>query len=123
VADLPAEQRRKAFSSIDTRQGTVPENLAWHAQDYSEQADELEPQHLQSLALTALVEVELARAEQGTWPEALPPALAGTFSLVADNSLEAWLVPLKPARELPELRLTAEPPPAPRPRYAGGVFR
>jgi hypothetical protein len=123
VADLPAEQRRKAFSSIDTRHGTVPENLAWRAQDYSDQADNLAPQELQALALSAIVEVKLARAEQGTWPQVLPPALAGTFALAADTELEAWLVPLDPISAVPELRLTVPLPPSPRPRYAGGVFR
>jgi hypothetical protein len=123
VADLPAEQRRKAFSSIDARQGAVPEDLAWHAQDYSELAERLEPQRLQALALAALVEVKLARAERGSWPEALPSPLEGSFILVADTELEAWLVPVNEALGVRELRLTAQPPPVPRARYAGGVLR
>jgi hypothetical protein len=123
VADLPAEQRRKAFSSINLGQGLVLAEQAWSPEAYSYQADKLEPQRYQALALAAIIEVELARAEQGTWPETLPPLVAGTFLLTADTALEAWLVPAPGVSGVPELRLTAEAPPSPRPRYAGGGLR
>ena len=120
AADLPAEQRARAFASIDVGQGLVLQEQAWRAQGYSEQADLLEAQRYQALALAALVEVQLARAEQGTWPEQLSPLVAGTFFLEADNSLEAWLVPGHEVSGVPRLPLTARVPPLPRPRYAGG---
>ncbi len=122
VADLPAEQRRKAFSSIELSQGLVLEDEAWRTEDYSRKADLLEPLRNQALALAAIVEVAIARAEQGTWPETLPPLVAGTFFLTADSAFEAWLVPAREVLGVPELLLTA-PPPAPRRRYAGGGLR
>jgi hypothetical protein len=123
VADLPAGQRRKAFSSIDLEQDLVLKEQAWHAEDYSLQADELEPQRYQALALAAIVEVELARAQLGTWPEELSSLVAGSFFLSADTGFEAWLVPADGVLGVPELRLAAPVPPSPRPRYAGGGLR
>jgi hypothetical protein len=120
AADLPAEQRGRAFASIDVAQSLLLQEQAWRAQDYSQQAQPREDQHHQALALAAIVEAHLARAEQGTWPEQLSPLVAGTLFLEADNSLEAWLVPGDTVRGVPELRLTAQQPPPPRPRYAGG---
>lgn len=122
AADLPAAQRGRAFASIDVAQSLLLQEQAWRAQDYGAQAHAREDQRHQALALAAIVETHLARAEQGTWPEQLSPLVAGTLFLEADNSLEAWLVPSYAVSSVRELRLTARPPPPapPRPRYAGG---
>jgi len=123
VADLPAEQRRKAFSSIDVGRDLVLEEEAWHTADYSLEADALEPQRYQALALAAIVEVEIARARLGTWPQALSSQVEKSFLLSADTDFEAWLVPADGVLGVPELRLAAPVPPSPRPRYAGGGLR
>ncbi|HEX8704578.1 MAG TPA: hypothetical protein VF815_37445 [Myxococcaceae bacterium] len=123
VADLPAEQRRKAFSAIDLSRELVLADQGWRTEDYGRQADVLEPMRHQALALAAIVEAELAHAEHGTWPQTLSPTVAGTVSLTTEASAEAWLVPVPGVLDVPELRLTAPVPPSPRRRYAGGGLR
>lgn len=120
VADLPLRQRDRAFASIDTAKSLMFQDTAVRAQDYSERARLRDGQRYQVLALTAIVEAHLARAELGTWPEQPLPLASGTFFLEADNSLEAWLVPGPEVSGVPELLLTARQPPLPPPRYAGG---
>jgi hypothetical protein len=123
VADLPAEQRRKAFDFIDARQGLMPEDQAWHTQNFSDSLEALQPQRLQALGLAALVEVELARAELGTWPETLPPPFSDSFALIAYTDMEAWLVPLDEQQAALELHFAVDPSLVPRSRQAGGALR
>ncbi|MDY7232782.1 hypothetical protein [Hyalangium rubrum] len=122
AADLPPEQRREAFLAIDENTGLLPGEHRWRAKDYHDQAETFAAQPLQALALAALVEVDLARAEQGAWPEVLSPELEAAFWLDPESDFEAWLVPRDARLGVEELRLTAGTAPSapPGPAYAGG---
>lgn len=133
AADLPAAARRSAFDAVAARHtrawgpafqllhGTyyTPMELA----DYQRFAERVERQRLQSEALIALAEVDAARAEQGGWPAALPPATAEDFTLRAPTPGEAHLTPRDASLAELALRFSADaPPPVPaEPRRVSGA--
>jgi hypothetical protein len=108
VADLPADERRKAFARIDAalerRWFEIPPEDASQLSQFAEQADR---RGLLLDALRTLVEVDLSRAEQGHWPD----TLAGPLALEATSPTEAHLKPRDPALGEYALRLTADPTP------------
>ncbi|MHA7628008.1 hypothetical protein [Corallococcus sp. M7] len=83
VADQPAEERRRSLAALEARKA---EEFFRQAEAPSvrlspEDLEALELRALRSEALIALVEVDVARAEKGQWPRALPTR---TTSLVLE---------------------------------------
>jgi hypothetical protein len=109
AADLPMDERRKAFARIDAaleqRWFEVPPE---NAGQLDKLADKAGRRRLLVDALRTLVEVDLARAEQGTWPTALSPQAA--LTLEPASPTEAHLKPGDPRLDGYTLRLTADTP-------------
>ncbi len=110
VADLPPDDRKRAFARIDadhTLLAGYPGTVS--ALHYHRELAHLEPQRLRAAMLTVLVQVDLARAEQGRWPTTLPPEAALTLTIVSEQ--QARLTPLDAGAAEHALLLTADSSP------------
>ncbi|NOK16888.1 hypothetical protein [Corallococcus carmarthensis] len=88
VADQPAEERRRSLADLETLKG---EEYFRHAESPSvrlspEDVEALALRELRSEALMALVEVDVARAEKGQWPRALPTRTASLMLKPVDET-------------------------------------
>ncbi|WP_404365544.1 hypothetical protein ACIHQR_34910 [Corallococcus coralloides] len=83
VVDQPAEERRRALAALEARKAGeyFRQEEAPAVRLSPEDLEALELRALRSEALIALVEVDVARAEKGQWPRALPTR---TTSLVLE---------------------------------------
>jgi hypothetical protein len=93
-ADLPPNERQRAFARLDTDHSLLsgyPGTVS--ALDFHQELESFESQRLQSLMLSTLVEVDIARAKLGHWPPALAPPAAKLLSLEVLSNREAMLTP------------------------------
>ncbi|NOJ91737.1 hypothetical protein HMI51_02095 [Corallococcus coralloides] len=83
VADQPAEERRRSLAALEARKAGeyFRQAEAPSVRLSPEDLEALELRALRSEALIALAEVDVARAEKGQWPRALPTR---TTSLVLE---------------------------------------
>jgi hypothetical protein len=112
VADLPPDDRKRAFARIDadhTLLAGYPGTVS--ALQYHRELAHLEPQRLRAAMLTALVQVDLGRAEQGRWPTTLPPEAAEQLALTVISEQQARLTPLDAGAAEHALVLTADSSP------------
>jgi hypothetical protein len=108
-ADLPPAERQRAFIRLDSDHALLtghPGGVS--AVKYHRELAALDAQRLQAAVLVALVQVDIARAEQGRWPAALPDGAAQQLRLEVLSGQEARLVPGDAALERHALRLTAD---------------
>ncbi len=108
-ADLPPAERQRAFARLDndyTLFGGFPGAVS--ASAYHLELAPLELQRLQAAMLVALVRVDLARAEQGQWPDPLPDEAGLWLRLEVLGSQEARLAPRDAALMDQALLLTAD---------------
>jgi hypothetical protein len=108
-ADLPPAERQRAFVQLDADHALLtghPGGVS--AVKYHRELAALDAQRLQAVVLVALVQVDIARAEQGRWPAALPDAAAQQLRLEVLSGQEARLIPRDAALEGHALRLTAD---------------
>ncbi len=107
-ADLPPEERRRAFAQLATEYSFLADYpSAVSALEYHSELAALDVQRLQAAMLVALVQVDLARAEQGHWPETLH-GTAQLLRLEVLSGQEARLVPGDAAFERHALQLNAD---------------
>jgi hypothetical protein len=93
MADLPADERKRAFARIDSAHGFLAGYPgAAQALEYHRDLEHIELRWLHLTSLSALVEADIARAEQGHWPAALSEAAKG-WTVVPISEREARLVP------------------------------
>jgi hypothetical protein len=109
VAELPPDERQRAFARIDAD----PALLAGYpgtvsALKYHHALAPLDVQRLQAAALVALVQADVARAEQDRWPATLPPDTAPGLRFEAVTGREARITPTDVALEGHALHLTAD---------------
>jgi hypothetical protein len=109
TADLPPDERQRAFARIDADYGVLAgyPGMA-SAVGYHAELAPLDVQRFQLAALTTLVEVDLARAEQGRWPAALGPEVATRLALEGVSAGQARLVPQDATLAEHALPLTAD---------------
>jgi hypothetical protein len=108
-ADLPPAERQRAFVRLDAEHALLAGLPgAVHAVEYQRELASMDAQRLQAEVLVALVQVDLARAEQGRWPAALPAGGAQLLRLEILGGQEARVVPGDAALEGHALRLTAD---------------
>jgi hypothetical protein len=108
-ADLPPDERRRAFAQLATDHSFLADYpSAVSALEYHRELAALDAQRLQAAVLVALVQVDVARAEQGHWPATLPGAAARLLRLEVLSGQEAWLVPGDTALKGHALRITAD---------------
>ncbi len=94
TADLPRDERLKAFTGIEADHALLSkEPTAAHAMAYHRQLELLAPSRIQAAMLIALVQVDIARTEQGHWPATLPPDTAALLSLDIKSEKKAMLTP------------------------------
>jgi hypothetical protein len=112
AADLPPNERQKAFARIDlalsNRWFDVPPEEAAQLHELALKADR---RGLLLEALSTLVQVDLERSEQGRWPAALPSGAVPPLALETSSPTEAHLKPSDPTLDGYALRLTADSPP------------
>ncbi|RKH64596.1 hypothetical protein [Corallococcus aberystwythensis] len=88
VADQPAEERRRSLEAVEARKAgeyfRQPE--APSVRLSPEDVGALDLRALRSEALIALVEVDVARAEKGQWPRALPTRTASLVLKPVDET-------------------------------------
>ncbi|WP_224244296.1 hypothetical protein [Hyalangium gracile] len=109
VADLPPADRQRAFTRIDADHALLAGYPGTEsAVQYHQELAHLEPQRLQALALIALVQVDIARTEQGHWPATLPAEPASPLSLNPIGEREARLTPTDAASAEHALTITAD---------------
>jgi hypothetical protein len=93
-ADLPHEERRRTFAQLATEYSFLADYPnAVSALEYHRELATLDVQRLQAVVLVTLVQVDIARAEQGRWPEMLPDGMAQTLRLEVLSGQEARLGP------------------------------
>jgi len=108
-ADLPPTERQRAFARLDAKYALLAGLPgAVHAVEYQRELAAMDVQRLQVEVLVALVQVDIARAEQGRWPATLPAGAAQPLRLEVLSGQEARLVPGDAALEGHALRLTAD---------------
>ncbi len=108
-ADLPPDERRRAFAQLATEYSFLADYpSAVSAMEYHRELAALDAQRLQVAVLVALVQVDIARAEQGRWPATLPDSAAQSLRLEVLSGQEARLVPGDASLESHALRLTAD---------------
>ncbi|HZI09144.1 MAG TPA: hypothetical protein VE153_02070, partial [Myxococcus sp.] len=108
-ADLPPAERERAFARIDADHSWLASDPgAVSAWKYHHALSPLDSQRLQAAALVALVQADVARAEQGSWPATLPPGTAQGLRLEAVTGHEARITPTDVALEGHALHLTAD---------------
>jgi hypothetical protein len=107
LADLPPPERQRAFARLDAERsllagypGTV--SASWYHRELSA----LDAQRLQAAALVALVQADVARAEQGRWPASPPPDTGLRLEVI--DSQQARLSPSDVALSGHALSLTAD---------------
>ncbi|WP_224365285.1 hypothetical protein [Hyalangium versicolor] len=109
VADLPPDERQRAFARIDADHALLADYPgAVSARTFHRELAHLEPQHLRAVALATLVQVDITRTEQGRWPTTLPADATGLFSLQLVSAQEARLVPLNTEAAENTLSVTAD---------------
>lgn len=109
LADLPPVERQRAFARIDAGHSLLagyPSTVS--ALKYHHELSPLDIQRLQAAALVALVQADVARAEQGRWPAALPPDTAQWLLLEVVSAQEARITPDDVALDGHALSLTAD---------------
>ena len=111
-ADLPPVERQRVFARLDAGHALLADwPGAVHAMEYHRELAALDAQRLQAAVLVALVQVDLARVEQGHWPEALTSGAAQLLRLDVASGREARLVPREVSLEGHALQVTADGPP------------
>ncbi|QSQ21245.1 hypothetical protein JY651_39625 [Pyxidicoccus parkwayensis] len=109
LADLPTDERQRAFARIDAGHSLLAGYPgAVSALKYHHELSPLDTQRLQSTALIALVQADVARATQGRWPATLPPDTATWLRLETVSGQEARLIPSDVALAGHALFLTAD---------------
>jgi hypothetical protein len=108
-ADLPPAERQRAFTRLDADHALLAGHPgAVSALKYHRELASLDSQRVQAAMLVALVQVDIARAEQGRWPAPLPDGAAQPLRLEVLSGQEARLIPGDAALEGHVLRLTAD---------------
>jgi hypothetical protein len=111
-ADLPPTERQRAFARLDADHAFLAGLPgAMDAMEYHRELASVDAQRLQAVILVALVQVDIARAEQGRWPATIPNGAAQLLRLEVLSGQEARLVPGDTALEGHALRLTADEAP------------
>jgi hypothetical protein len=109
LADLPPDERQRAFARIDADHAWLAGHPgAVSTRKYHHVLASLDAQRLQAAALVALVQADVARAEQGSWPATLPPGTAPGLRLEAVTRHEARITPTDVALDRHTLPLTAD---------------
>ena len=108
-ADLPPLERQRTFTRLDAQYGLLASLPgAVHAVEYQRELAAMDVQRLQAVVLVTLVQVDIARVEQGLWPATLPEGAEQLLRLEVLSGQEARLVPGDAALEAHVLRLTAD---------------
>jgi hypothetical protein len=108
-ADLPPAERQRAFANLDADHALLADHPgAVSALKYHRELVALDVQRLQAAVLIALVQVDIARAEQGRWPATLPDGAAPHLRLEVLSDQEARVIPGDTELEGHALGLTAD---------------
>ena len=108
-ADLPPADRRHAFARLDADHALLADYPgAARALEYHRELAALDAQRLLAAMLVALVQVDIARIEEGRWPATLPDTAAQQLRLEILSDQEARVIPGDAELEGHALRLTAD---------------